>query len=522
VLRSLDNHRESQAAEITHLNFRLGSKATLAEISFSGGEKVLLEPNDIVVFVGPNNSGKSKTLTEIAESLSIDETNLDERFRSQLVVKSMKLAKNGTSEDLWEFLVRNGSARGDSVRFQNHETTKSRVKAFDQRMLGNVAPYFCLKLDAQSRLGVVQTQNGVGPGGIAAHPQHFLYDNEQLMSQLSREFRSAFDLDLFFDFRGAPQIPIHVGETPPVEDGEDRISDSYVQKVRKFPEISNQGDGMKSYAGILFQTIVFPRQMTFIDEPEAFLHPPQMRRLGRTLSDNSPGQLFIATHSSDILRGFLEADSQRVRVIRLRRKGSKHHATELAPEKVTELWRHPQIRYSTALDSIFHEQAINCEDDSDCRLYSAVFHFLENQGEKSKWPDTHFVPAGGKHAMPRIARALSELDVPLKMAFDIDVLNNESTLKSVVESVGGRWGQFEELWTQLNLEVRSGVKPKTNQQIADEIRSLLKDVSQGLPKSEIESALKDDKAWSIVKKKRSCSHTERRCNNALQQIDRNA
>ena len=28
----------------------------------------------------------------------------------------------------------------------------------------------------------------------------------------------------------------------------------------------------------------------------------------------------------------------------------------------------------------------------------------------------------------------------------------------------------------------------------------MKDVSQGLPKSEIESALKDDKAWSIVKK----------------------
>jgi hypothetical protein len=49
----------------------------------------------------------------------------------------------------------------------------------------------------------------------------------------------------------------------------------------------------------------FPGQV--IDEPEAFLHPPQARLIGSSLvqdrRDNR--QLFIATHSADILSGVL-------------------------------------------------------------------------------------------------------------------------------------------------------------------------------------------------------------------------
>jgi len=55
----------------------------------------------------------------------------------------------------------------------------------------------------------------------------------------------------------------------------------------------------------LFEIVVSERDITLLDEPEAFLHPPQMRRLSETLSSEVKGQLIVATHSSDILRGFL-------------------------------------------------------------------------------------------------------------------------------------------------------------------------------------------------------------------------
>ena len=312
-------------------------------------------------------------------------------------------------------------------------------------------------------------------------------------------FKDAFGSQLFFDHRGNPQIPIHVGEYPEVIAGEDRISDSYVAKVRNFPRIDAQGDGMKSYAGIVFQSIVFPRDITFIDEPEAFLHPPQMRRLGKTLATETKGQLIVATHSADILKGFLEANADRVRVIRLQREGNKNHAAELPPNKVQELWSHPQIRYSTALEAIFHEQAIICEDDSDCRLYSAVANHLEEQEKDIRWKDTHYIPTGGKHAAPRIAEALKGLGVPIKMIFDFDLLSNEQDLKRVTQSVGGDWASIQNDWKILDAEVRKGVKVKTVEEIASEITKLLKDVSKGLPKSDILELMKQNKSWSIVK-----------------------
>ena len=38
-------------------------------IEFSGGDSIALDPDDIIVIVGPNNSGKSATLRSIEGSI---------------------------------------------------------------------------------------------------------------------------------------------------------------------------------------------------------------------------------------------------------------------------------------------------------------------------------------------------------------------------------------------------------------------------------------------------------------------
>lgn len=472
---------------------------SIAEITFSGGEVITLGSDDIVLIVGANNSGKSKTIAELVKTIGEHDHTLEQTLKENLVVKQVKLNKSANAESLQKFLDENAELAETNYVYQNVRLHTSFTKRFNQKMLAATAPLFQNLLNARSRLDIVNTQNGVGVKGHKTAPQHFLYEDEALMLRISNLFKDAFGSQLFFDHRGNPQIPIHVGEYPEVIAGEDRISDSYVAKVRNFPRIDDQGDGMKSYAGIVFQTIVFPRDITFIDEPEAFLHPPQMRRLGKTLATETKGQLIVATHSADILKGFLEANADRVRVIRLQREGNKNHATELPPNKVQELWSHPQIRYSTALEAIFHEQAIICEDDSDCRLYSAVANHLEQQEKDIRWKDTHYIPTGGKQAAPRVAEALKGLGVPIKMIFDFDLLSNEHELKKVTQSVGGDWASIQKDWMILNAEVRKGVKVKTVEEIAVEITKLLKDVSEGLPKSDILELMKQNKPWSIVK-----------------------
>tara|TARA_R110000823_G_scaffold97092_1_gene211132 strand:- start:199 stop:1884 length:1686 start_codon:yes stop_codon:yes gene_type:complete len=481
-------------------------EVSVKSITFSGGTSVSLDPKDIIIIVGPNNSGKSLSLRELNNTLlAYGQPGLNSVLGSNRVIKDMALQIDGNADDFANFLNSNAELRDAQFRFQNTTIHRGHVQQFGQPMLGQAAPMFVNTINAQSRLAIVSTQNGAGVNESKSAPQHFLYDDEDLMNHTSEVFDAAFGNKLFFDFRGNPQIPIHVGEPPKIDEGEDRVSNTYVEKVRTFPRIDDQGDGMKSYAGILFQTIVFPRDIMLIDEPEAFLHPPQMRKLGRTLAEEVQGQLFVATHSTDILRGFLDVPESRVRVIRLERVASKNVAKELASSDIRELWSHPQIRYSNALDSIFHEQAVVCEDDSDCRLFSAIAEHLEKNDPGKKWKDTQYVPSGGKQASPRISAALHGLGVRTKVVFDLDVLSNKADIKKSYESLGGDWSTIEQDWSIVDAAVRQGIKALTPQQISSEIRKLLDDAGTAIPKSKIQDVLRQDKPWALVKKNgKSC------------------
>ena len=331
-------------------------------------------------------------------------------------------------------------------------------------------------------------------------PQHVLYDDEHLMEKISGLFREAFGKDLMFDFRGGSELPIHVGERSDIKGLIDRVGDSYVKAVRGHPLLDEQGDGMKSYAGILFEAVVNDLDMTLIDEPEAFLHPPQMRRLGETLSSEVQGQLIVATHSSDILRGFLEGTRGNIRILRIRREQDVNLVSEATPAVIKELWEKPSLRYSNALDGIFHEQTIICEDDSDCRLINSIADYLSSQSE-DQWKDTAYVPAGGKHGIPKIASALREIGVPVKAVFDIDFLSERTLVKNTTEAFGGKWDDIEPLWNRVDSAVRGGIKPNSIPEIKNQIMSILKDSNEEeLPKGDVIEAMKQGQSWSKVKK----------------------
>ena len=268
----------------------------------------------------------------------------------------------------------------------------------------------------------------------------------------------------------------------------------------KNPLLDEQGDGIKSYTGLLFEAVVSDRDITLIDEPEAFLHPPQMRHLGETLSSEVQGQLFVATHSSDILRGFLEGTEGKVRILRIRREADKNVVTEATPDTIKELWEKPVLRYSNALEGIFHEQTIICEDDSDCRLINSVADYLALNSDKP-WQDTAYVPTGGKHQIPKVANILRQIGVPVKAVFDIDFLSEENLVKETVEAFEGDWDVIKRYWKYVDDAVRNGIKPKSIPEIKSSIIGLIdKTDTNELPKSDIVEAMKQDKPWNQIKK----------------------
>jgi hypothetical protein len=468
---------------------------SISKLSFSGGSTFTLGPNEKVILVGPNNSGKSQSLREI---LAICQDGKKER---SVVVADIELEKAGSEADLRKFLESEAELVSGVYRHEDWQLHENHIQFWKLPYLQHgLSLGFIRKIAADERLKICEQQSSIAPGDHKSKPQHILYDDEALMKRISGLFRRAFGKDLMFDFRGGSRLPIHVGGLPTGAAGIDRVGDSYVQVIRQNPLLDKQGDGMKSYAGILFEAVVANRDITLIDEPEAFLHPPQMRRLGETLSSEVVGQLIVATHSSDVMRGFLEGTRGNVRILRIRRETNVNFVSEADSDVIKELWEKPELRYSNALEGVFHEQTIICEDDSDCRLINSVADHLAT-GADPQWKDTAYVPTGGKHGIPKVAGVLRKIGVPVKAVFDIDFLAERDLVKSVVEAFGGNWDAIGALWVRVDAAVRSGIKAKTVAEIRQEIIALLERAGDGnLPKGDVIDMMKQDKPWAEVKK----------------------
>lgn len=462
---------------------------------FSSGTKIKINKNEKIIIVGSNNSGKSQSLRDLTSILGKGPNDKD------LIVKDIVLEKEGDFQGRMDEIKKNSSSTNGwhyIGEVQIHESHLSYLNS-DKYLPYDFNSVFSKNIEAQTRLTICEQQDNIPDENEAIKPQHHLYRSQRLLKKVSDLFKKSFDSELIINYRGGAKIPIHVCKDFDHSISSNPVSDEYVLELKKYPLLNKQGDGVKSYAGILFEAIATEKQITLIDEPEAFLHPPQMRKLGETLSSEVEGQLFVATHSSDILRGFMEGTKGNIRILRIRREGDKNFVHEAAPETIKELWEKPQLKYSNALESIFHEQAIICEDDSDCRLINAVAdHLQKNEGKKIS--DTAYIPSGGKHAIPKIASTLRNIGVPIKAVFDIDFLSDENLVRDSVIAFGGDWSDYQNLYRNLNSAVCKGVTPKNNNEIKDEIIKIISESSaDSLPKSEITEALKKGKSWSIVK-----------------------
>jgi len=115
------------------------------------------------------------------------------------------------------------------------------------------------------------------------------------------------------------RFPLYVGTKPEKTPGEDELSRNFVEKIRvQAVPLESQGDGMRSFATVLLYVLVADtHSIQFLDEPEAFLHPPQARLLGELIARErkAKSQLFIATHSTDILDGLIAGGASKVRIL---------------------------------------------------------------------------------------------------------------------------------------------------------------------------------------------------------------
>lgn len=464
------------------------------KLIFNDGTEVPVNPSDIVIFTGANNAGKSQVLKDI-------DTILTQRTKG-VVVTSMSINYVGDiSEQQDEYKQKDGKYRVLNVIFHTPENMVNAWKAQDTIFVKG----FIKRLSTEQRLETSKTAPSFNrQNDKPTHPVHHLYIDENLQEKISSLFHEAFDQFLIVNYGGGNNIPIHVGQNPTKEAGEDRVSSGYLEKLYKIPVLQNQGDGMRSFAGILFDVFTTDKSVTMIDEPEAFLHPPQARLLGRMLVSNKQKdrQLFISTHSEDFLKGLLDADSSNVKIIRIDRKENVNHIKLLDNEDLKSLWKDSILRYSNILSGLFHSKVVICESDTDCRFYQAVLNAI-CEGKRIANPDILFTYCGGKERFKVVIPALKALNVNTVVIPDIDVLNKEDTFKPICEAMNISWDEIGAMFKEVTAYVNSQRPQLDAEEARKEILQIFDRIkTPQMSKEDIDAVkkkLKASSAWGKVK-----------------------
>ncbi len=269
----------------------------LKSIIFNDGTQLPLNYNSVIVFTGANNSGKSQVLRDV--EMDLDKSN---SFPT-IVIKDIKYDFLGTIDEATFLKERfNVNQQGHYEIFESgYVFEKSTLQHYWQNhtFYNGFHLLFLKRLSTERRLTSSNAlQRNDQP---ERNPIYKLNQSESLAQKLSDYFRKAFGYDLIVNRSDMRTIPLHTGQAPDKTAFTIANQDEYYNQVTKLPKLQEQGDGMRSFASILLDTFTSEYSITLIDEPEAFLHPPQARLLGKMLANNNPDnrQLLISTHSED-------------------------------------------------------------------------------------------------------------------------------------------------------------------------------------------------------------------------------
>jgi energy-coupling factor transporter ATP-binding protein EcfA2 len=483
----------------------LRPRLSFETISFSDGTELTLDEDDIVVLVGPNNAGKSAALRELETWVA--------RSQPGLVIKGARMRKVGTADDLKAYLdtYAQKSGVGTDLHYGGigYNIHNMHLNYFDQPADRHpVASFFAKRLRTESRI----TDSNPAPGlalfqAPPTHPIHILLMDPDLSKAISDKFRHAFGTDLTPFRAGGTKYPLYVGEKPAVPFGKDELSKEFIEALQgSNVMLETQGDGMRSFAAVVLHVLAAgSHSIQFLDEPEAFLHPPQARLLGRYIAESRPGstQLFIATHSTDVLDGLVEGGSNKVRIVRLRREGDLNHVKELSKEQTKEVAKDTLARFSRVFDGIFFEHVVICEADADCMFYQSIINLPSISGDRR--PDVLFVHSAGKHRMAKLADTLRSLDVPVSVIADMDVLNDEGTFKNLLQKLGGDWSEVNLHWKTVSDAVLKQRPPLNAEQVVSLVAAQLVGVTGTgeFPEEKergIKEVFKTVSPWSAMKR----------------------
>ncbi len=443
----------------------------ISSLMLSEGMRLELTPSDIVVFVGPNNVGKSQALTDIYNKTTPD--------YPTVVVKDIRFEKDFDELDKYIASISKEEKRGSSIFYTGYgyRVDKSFLfSGFADYLLESLRDFFVANLNTINRLTICSPPSSFHRGEAPQHPIQYAVLNEDAKMWLSENFARVFGEGIIPNYLYGSIIPLCIGPQIGFNseiDGLEKQIDYYVDRLEKYKQVHSQGDGIKSFVGILLYLMIDRYSVYLIDEPESFLHPPQAKIMGVIIADaiRPSQQAFISTHSEDIVKGLLYKASDRVKIVRITRTGDNNQFSVLQNTEISEIWRDPLLRHSNILSAMFHKTVILCESDSDCQMYSLIDEYLESQ--RGRYSERLYIHCGGKHRIATVVKALKAISVEVKTIVDLDVLNDKKILQGIVEAFGANWSSFEKDYDILDRQMETVKDQDRSRNVREQVLSIL-------------------------------------------------
>ncbi len=333
-----------------------------------------------------------------------------------------------------------------------------------------------------------------------------LFQDEEVRNRLRNLIFDTFGFYITIDATDMKHFRLRMSGRPPHDSSEECALDRRaVEFHREGVEYEQASDGVKAFTGLMAAVLCAGYKVMLIDEPEAFLHPPLVRKLGRTLTDlasERSANVLAATHSADFLIGCIQA-GKKVNVVRMTYKQGVPTARLLPADKLEAMMRDPLLRSAGVLSALFHEGAVICEGGTDRAFYQEVNERLLSDAQRGA-ENCLFLEAHNKQSAHRILQPLREMGVPAAVVVDLDIikkddfkvlLNAASVTEALIVSWGVHKGKVLESFRTKNLTMNEGGISLLEKGDKESAQNLLNNLAEYgifvVPNGEVESWLKE-------------------------------
>ncbi len=393
------------------------------------------------ILIGPNNVGKSQTLKDIhnvftqgqlAKTVLVDKLGFSTSNNFEEFLSGLDIKPHPTSVGLDQISgITSKLNTSEILNFQKQNAYTEYENNGFESLLGNLAKFRVSYLDSESRLIVAKTSPSANLHKVS--PQNLLQAlygaDDEIEEKLRDAFTQTFSKDIKLDYSALIELMFRVtGKFENVPDNAKHAAKYF----ENYPILDEQGDGFRSFVGVVLSLLLSHDRVVLLDEPEAFLHPAQARRLGSWIAkhiEGMPGQVLISTHNSNFISGILSAN-QNVDIYRLNRTADDTIFTKISPKSTESLIKSPVLSSQRVLDALFHKGVVVCEADSDRVFYNTVANNqLSNQ-------EILFIHAHNKQTVHIVLGLLSQANIPCCTIVDVDILNGKEDLNKILTSLG--------------------------------------------------------------------------------------